>query len=102
MSAKNIKIVTVIATFHASPGQEQALREALVALVAPTRQEEGCLNYDLHVYQDEPGKFLFHENWISRAHLDAHLASTHIQALLPHVDHLCVTRPEITLWEKIA
>ena len=98
----SVKVITVIASFQAAPGREQALREALVALVAPTRKEEGCLNYDLHVFQDNPGKFVFFENWISRAHLDAHLANTHIQAFLPHVDHLCAMRPEITLWEKIA
>jgi quinol monooxygenase YgiN len=98
----SVKVVTVIATFQASPGQEQALRQALTALVAPTRKEEGCLNYDLHVAEDRPGHFLFYENWISRSHLDAHLANSHIQAFLPHVDHLCAVRPEITLWEKIA
>jgi len=45
---------------------------------------------------------LFHENWTSKAHLDAHLANTHIQALLPRVDELCVAFPEIKIWEQIA
>jgi quinol monooxygenase YgiN len=29
----------------------------------------------LHEAPEEPGKFLFHENWTSQAHLDAHLQS---------------------------
>lgn len=99
MSAKT---VTVVATFHAKPGQEAELKKALISLVAPTRQEKGCLNYDLHVSAEDPTKFLFHENWTSKADLDAHLKNTHIQVLLPRLDTLCVGLPEIVVWEKIA
>ena len=93
--------ITVVATFQARPGQEAELEKALLALPAPTRRETGCLNYDLHVSADEPGKFLFHENWTSRELLAAHLKSAHIAALLPRVDELCVAPPEIKIWKKI-
>lgn len=96
-----MKTTTVIATFQAQPGKEAELQQALASLVAPTRQEAGCLNYDLHVLPAVPGKFLFHENWTSKAHLDAHLKNTHIQVLLPRLGELCVGMPEITIWEKI-
>ena len=97
-----MKIITVIATFHARPGKEAELRQALVNLVSPTRLETGCINYDLHASPDDPGKFLFHENWTSKAHLDEHLASAHIKALLPRVDELCAAFPDIKIWERIA
>ena len=99
MSAKTI---TVVATFEAKPGKEAELQQALIGLVAPTRQEAGCLNYDLHVLPEEPAKFLFHENWTSKAHLDAHLQSAHIKALLPRVPELAVAKPELKIWERIA
>jgi quinol monooxygenase YgiN len=51
---------------------------------------------------EDPTKFLFHENWTSKAHLDAHLKNTHIEMLLPRLDELCVGMPEITLWDKVA
>ena len=95
------KSLTVVATFQARPGKEAELRAALVPLLAPTRQEPGCLNYDLHVAQDNPARFLFHENWTSQAHLDVHLKSPHLQALLPRVGALCIEPPQITLWEAI-
>lgn len=97
-----MKAITVIATFQALPGKEAELKQALIALVAPTRLEAGCINYDLHVLPEAPGKFLFHENWTSKAHLDAHLQSPHIKALLPRVPELAAGLPEITIWEKIA
>jgi len=96
-----VKALTVVATFVARPGKESELRAALTSLVAPTRQEAGCLNYDLHAATDNPAKFLFHENWTSKAHLDAHLQSPHIKALLPRIDELCVAFPEISTWERI-
>ena len=98
MSAKT---VTVVATFQARPGKEAELKNALTGLVAPTRQEAGCLNYDLHASPEDPAKFLFHENWTSQAHLDAHLQSAQIKALLPRVDELCTAFPEIKIWAKI-
>jgi quinol monooxygenase YgiN len=97
----SVKAITVVATFQAKPGKESELKTALIGLVAPTRQEAGCINYDLHASPEDPAKFLFHENWTSKEHLDAHLQSAHIKALLPHVDVLCLAFPEITIWEKI-
>ena len=97
-----MKTVTVVATFQAKPGKEEELKKVLTGLVAPTRQEAGCINYDLHQSPEEPGKFLFHENWTSKAHLDAHLQSAHIKASLPRVPELAVGMPEIKIWERIA
>ena len=96
-----MKTITVVATFQARPEKEAELRSALIGLLAPTRKESGCLNYDLHQSLEEPGKFLFHENWASQAALDAHLQSPQLKALLPRVDELCVASPEIKIWEKI-
>jgi quinol monooxygenase YgiN len=93
--------ITVVATFHARPGKESELRNALMGLLAPTRKEFGCLNYDLHQSPEEPAKFLFYENWTSKDALDTHLQSAHVKALLPQVDDLCVAFPEIKIWEKI-
>ncbi|HZL79741.1 MAG TPA: putative quinol monooxygenase [Candidatus Limnocylindrales bacterium] len=97
-----MKTITVVATFQARPGKEAELQKALIGLLAPTRKEAGCLNYDLYASPEDPAKFLFHENWASQAHLDAHLQNTHIQVLLPRMDELCVGMPEIKIWKKIA
>lgn len=72
--------LTVVARLKAKSGSEAALERELRALVAPTRAEKGCLNYDLHRSAQDPGLFVFHENWESRALWDAHMNSAHIQA----------------------
>ena len=96
-----MKHITVVAIFQAKPGKEAELKKALISLVAPTRKETGCINYDLHTSPEDPAKFLFYENWTSKAALDAHLQNDHIKALLPRVDELAVGFPEIKIWGKI-
>jgi len=98
----NAKTITVVATFQAQRGKEAELKKALISLVAPTRKEAGCINYNLHISPEDPARFLFHENWTSKAALDAHLTNTHIQVLLPRLGELAVGMPEIKIWEKIA
>lgn len=74
----NNEQVTVVAEFKAKTGSENALRDELLAIVEPTRKEQGCINYDLHEVADEDGRFLFYENWTSEELLRKHLGSAHV------------------------
>lgn len=73
---------------RAKPGREQALREALEALVAPTAKEAGYVNYDLHQGVEDPAVFALYENWESGEALDAHLAAPHLQHFVGRMDDL--------------
>jgi quinol monooxygenase YgiN len=97
----NTKSLAVIAQIKAKPGKENSVRQELLSLVAPSRKDTGCLNYDLHQGLDNPALFLFHENWTSKAHLDQHLQKPDLQAVLARVSQLVAEPPQITLWEKI-
>ena len=97
----NTKPLTVVAQIKAKPGKETQVRQELLSLVAPSRKDAGCLNYDLHQALDNPALFLFHENWTSKAHLDAHLEKPDLQAVLTRLAQLVAEPPQITRWEKI-
>lgn len=71
-------LLTVIASMRAAPGRRGELRAALEALIEPTSQEKGYVNYDLHQGVEDPDRFFFYENWASGEHLDAHLAAPHL------------------------
>ena len=92
--------VTVVANVKAKSGAEDKLREVLVGLIAPTRGEPGCLNFDLHLAIDDASVFVFHENWTSKKHLDDHLASPHVKAFIDVADDL-VEAWDSTLMKKI-
>ena len=98
----NAKSLTVVAQFKAKPGKESQVRQELLSLVAPSRQDAGCLNYDLHQALGNPALFLFHENWTSKALLDQHLQKPDLQAVLARLGQLVAEPPQITLWENIS
>lgn len=79
---------TIIGTVTARPETRDELAALLHAQVAPTRAEPGCINYDFHVDAADPCVFVFYENWIDRAALDAHLAMPHLQPLFSQLGRL--------------
>ena len=93
--------LTVVAQVRAKPGKEDETRRVLLALVAPTRAEAGCINYDLHQSHDDAALFLFYENWESKSHLDAHARSAHIQAFRARVGDLLAEPVEIRLFTMV-
>ncbi len=93
--------VTVVAQIKAKPGKEAEVRRELMSLVAPSRRDPGCLNYDLHQAADNPALFMFHENWTSQALLDQHLQKPDLQAVLGRVVQMSAEPPQISLWQKI-
>ena len=66
-----------------------ALGAALRAMLLPTRNEDGCLNYDLQGNGD-PGLLFFHETRESADHHQAHLYT-------PEVCHLLEISPDMLL-----
>ncbi len=94
--------VTVVARLKAKAGQSDGLRVAAEALIAPTRAEAGCINYDLHRSCDDESQFMFHETWASQAALDKHLKSEHLTSFAEKAGDLLAEPLEVTLWEKIA
>ena len=95
-------LLTVVATVRAKPGAEEELRALLEAVVGPTRGEDGCLTYALHQGAADPAVFVFYENWASREHLDAHLASPHVTAGLTRLSELADGGVEIIPLRRVA
>ena len=93
--------VTLAVIVRAKEGQELLLEAELRALVAPTRREEGCLQYDLHRSTELPGQFFLHEVWESREHHTAHTRTPHFLRWNARKDALLVAR-EATFWQQIA
>ncbi len=72
--------LTILAQITAAPGKEDLLRSELEKLVPVTRAEAGCLQYDLHADNENPGFFLFYENWESRELWQDHMKAPHLAA----------------------
>ena len=63
---------TLIAYLHAKPEKRDELLKVLHSFVKPSRAEPACVDYHLHVSNDDPNLFVFYENWRTRKELDEH------------------------------
>ena len=74
--------LTIVANIHAVPEKMELVKQELEKLIAPTRVEEGCIQYDLHQDNEDPNHFLFFEQWESRDLWQAHMQNDHLAAFL--------------------
>jgi quinol monooxygenase YgiN len=94
--------VTVIARLQAKKGMEAQVRRECVALIAPSRKEEGCISYDLYQSTDDPTVFIFFENWLSREHVEKHLEMPHCLKFDQRTQGMLARPEEITFLEKVS
>jgi len=78
--APPMSTLTIVAHIHAHPGQIDRVQAELEKLVPTTREEAGCLRYDLHRDNDDPAHFMFYETWESRPLWQDHMNGPHLAA----------------------
>lgn len=71
--------LTIVASIKAKEDKIELVKSELLKLIDITRSEEGCINYDLHQDNENPGHFLFYENWESRELWQAHMGNQHLK-----------------------
>jgi len=83
--------LTILANIHAKKDKADLVRAELEKLIALTRQEEGCLQYDLHQDNENPAHFMFYETWENRALWQAHMNAPHLAAYMNATDGAVAT-----------
>ncbi len=91
--------VTVVARITARPEAIAEVKAELLKMIAPTRQEQGCLEYRLHQDRQDPSLFLFYENWEDLSCLERHMTSAHFQDYVAAVDGLIAGKVVTTMTE---
>ena len=94
-------MIVVIATMHAREGEERRLRDVLSALVGESRQEKGCVRYDMLVGEDDPLEFAIYEEWETASALNAHLRAPHISSAHGFADELTDRPPHIVSYSRL-
>ena len=80
--------IALIAVLKAKDGQTEALRDALQALLLPTREEPGNLDYALFQLRDAPDTFYMRESWRDQQALDENIAQPYFQAFIGQMESL--------------
>lgn len=74
--------VALVGVARPRPERAADLASLLQSFVAPTRAEEGSVDYVLHTAEN--GDLVFYERWRSAEDLAAHLALPHMQEFQEH------------------
>lgn len=78
--------LTIVARIEAKQNRVDTVKSELLKLIGPTRQEQGCNQYDLHQDNEHPEIFVFYENWENRELWQTHMNSEHIHAYMAATD----------------
>ncbi len=70
--------LTIVARIAAKPESREFVKSELLKLIAPTRAEAGCINYDLHQDNEDENRFIFVENWESYELWQQHMSGAHL------------------------
>ena len=76
------KRLTIIAHIEAKEGKLDFLKKQVLALVEPTKKEQGCLRYELNQDLENSNLFIFVEEWENHELWSKHMDNTHLQAFV--------------------
>ncbi len=69
-------------------------------LVQKTREESGCIKYDLYVDEKNENHFTFFEEWKDEAALEAHRNSEHFTRIIPQLTLLRSKPSQVTFLKE--
>ncbi len=65
-------------TVKMNPDDVAKIHDAALAMMAATREEDGCIEYEFSEVIGEPGTMRIFEKWESVAALEAHFVAPHM------------------------
>jgi quinol monooxygenase YgiN len=96
-------VIYVVATLTIKPETRAELIAAAKTVIGITRNEKGCILYDLHESMTDAARFVFVEQWETMEDLMAHGANEHMKPWRKVVKE-CMSAPtriEIITPEKV-
>jgi quinol monooxygenase YgiN len=81
----SLEQVTVLAQFITGPSRADAVRDGLLRLVGPTREEPGNVSYDVHQLKTNPAAFYVLSRWRDDSALETHLSSDHMRSCMEQI-----------------
>ncbi|HTW69611.1 MAG TPA: putative quinol monooxygenase [Acetobacteraceae bacterium] len=78
----------IFARFHAHHGQDKMVADALRTVIAPTREEPGCLAINAFQSVRDSRLFYIHSRWVDEAAFETHATLPHTVVFLERVQGL--------------
>ncbi|MDF0546573.1 putative quinol monooxygenase [Sphingobium sp. H39-3-25] len=92
----------VTCVIHAKPEYEARVRELLERCVTLSREEPGCLHYDLYQVRDRASTFVLVDGWASDEAVASHLAEPEIITIMKELETLVSAPQDITISTRLS
>lgn len=97
----NEEKIVLIARLKVKADRIEEAKAAALKIVADSRNEAGCINYDIHQSIEDETVFFWHETWANKAAIDEHFATPFFQEFFAVVGEVAAEPPQINLTRKI-
>jgi quinol monooxygenase YgiN len=94
--------IVLFARLKVKQGKEDEAKQAALAIVAASRAEDGCLNYDFHQAIDDAALFFWHETWANQAALDEHFTKPYFAELGAKLKDITEEPLQLTLTKQVS
>jgi quinol monooxygenase YgiN len=89
------KMIFVYCKLSPKPEKEDEFLSLIKNLIGPTREEPGCISFEL-VKAIGGDSYVLIEKFNDRAAIDAHINMEHFQTVFPQLKKLLAAPPEVT------
>ena len=89
--------IILIAVLKANEDKKQNLKDELLKLVTPSKEEPGCLDYEVFELKEMPGTFYVKEAYKDQAAFESHMESGYLQSFIEKTKHL-LAEPFNLIW----
>lgn len=93
--------IVLMARLKVKADKIEEAKTAALAIVEPSRNEAGCINYDVHQTIDDPTVFIWHETWANQKAIDEHFEMSYFKEFGSIVEQICEAPPQIILSKMI-
>lgn len=101
MELKTSNEVVCVAHLVAKDGQREALFNILKTLIQPSKNEPGCVSYQLHCGLENPNQFTFIDRFKDQAAFDEHCNASYVQEAFDELIPPLVESMDITTHQEI-
>ena len=93
--------VHAIAVLNASPDKREELNSLLTSLLGPTRQESGCIRFELWQNREAPTEFAIVYQWHSEQAVQDHIGTGHAQRAMSRLPELLAAPMDLRFYHHV-
>ncbi len=94
-------MIHILARITVKPDAASAARTVLMQLVEQSRQEPGCVSYELYQQHAAPHVFQTVERWLDQESADGHMKTPHVAAAIAAGAAMFAAPPGILPYNKL-